>query len=88
MLNEPTIEKLHAMLLAAMADAWIAQGKDPTAGALAFDERFAMLVDTPSTWLATTGGSHGCSRKRTSGSRARASRTSGLRPSEDSTRRC
>jgi DNA replication protein DnaC len=45
MLNEPTIEKLHAMRLAAMADAWITQGKDPTAGALAFDERFAMLVD-------------------------------------------
>jgi DNA replication protein DnaC len=45
MLNEPTIEKLHAMRLAAMADAWIAQGKDPTAGALAFDERFAILVD-------------------------------------------
>lgn len=45
MLNEPTIEKLHAMRLAAMADAWIAQGKDPAAGALAFDERFAMLVD-------------------------------------------
>jgi DNA replication protein DnaC len=45
MLNEPTIEKLYEMRLAAMAEAWIAQGKEPKAGALGFDERFAMLVD-------------------------------------------
>ena len=45
MLNEPTIEKLYEMRLAAMAEAWVAQQKEPKIGALAFDERFAMLVD-------------------------------------------
>jgi DNA replication protein DnaC len=45
MLNEPTVEKLYDLRLSAMADAWIAQGKDPLNGTLAFDERFAMLVD-------------------------------------------
>jgi DNA replication protein DnaC len=44
-LTEPTIDKLHEMRLSAMADAWIAQGRDPQAGALGFDERFSMLVD-------------------------------------------
>lgn len=45
MLNEPTIEKLHALRLRSMADAWTAQQRDTTLGALSFDERFAMLVD-------------------------------------------
>lgn len=45
MLTEPTIDKLHEMRLSAMAEAWIAQGRDPQAGALGFDERFSMLVD-------------------------------------------
>lgn len=45
MLNEPTIEKLHALRLRSMADAWLAQQRDTTLGALTFDERFAMLVD-------------------------------------------
>ena len=45
MLNEPTIEKLYEMRLSAMADAWTDQKKDPNHGSLAFDERFAMLVD-------------------------------------------
>jgi DNA replication protein DnaC len=44
-LTEPTIDKLHEMRLSAMADAWIAQGRDPQTGALGFDERFSMLVD-------------------------------------------
>jgi DNA replication protein DnaC len=45
MLNEPTIEKLHELRLAAMANAWVAQRKEPKIGALNFDERFALLVD-------------------------------------------
>lgn len=45
MLNEPTNEKLYEMRLAAMAEAWLAQQKDPQLGALSFDERFALLVD-------------------------------------------
>jgi DNA replication protein DnaC len=45
MLNEPTIEKLHDLRLGVMADAWIAQSKDPPTAALGFDERFALLVD-------------------------------------------
>jgi hypothetical protein len=31
--------------LRAMADAWVAQTKNPTISALSFDERFALLVD-------------------------------------------
>ncbi len=45
MLNQPTMEKLHAMRLRAMADAWIAQTKNAELGSLNFDERFGMLVD-------------------------------------------
>ncbi len=45
MLNEPTNEKLYEMRLAAMADAWLVQQKDPKIGALSFDERFALLVE-------------------------------------------
>jgi DNA replication protein DnaC len=44
-LNQPTLEKLHALRLGPMADAWQAQQRDTAAGALSFDERFAMLVD-------------------------------------------
>ena len=45
MLNQPTVDKLHEMRLAVMANAWIAQGKDPNVATLSFDERFGMLVD-------------------------------------------
>ncbi len=49
MLKEPTIDKLKAMRLDAMATAWNEQqGKPDTAG-LSFDERFGMLVDAE--WL-------------------------------------
>lgn len=44
-MNEPTNERLHAMRLGAMADAWHAQNRDPKTASLGFDERFAMLVD-------------------------------------------
>lgn len=45
MLNEPTVEKLRAMRLDALADAWLAQQKQPDLAKLSFDERFAMLVE-------------------------------------------
>ena len=45
MLNQPTLEKLQTLRLRAMADAWLAQGKNPKLSSLAFDERFAMLVE-------------------------------------------
>jgi len=44
-MNEPTIDKLHALRLAAMADAWEQQNKSPKVADLGFDERFAMIVD-------------------------------------------
>jgi len=44
-LNEPTIEKLTALRLTAMAHAWLEQNKNPKIGSLSFDERFGMLVD-------------------------------------------
>lgn len=45
MLLEPTIEKLHELRLAPMADAWQQQQRDAKVGALSFDERFSLLVD-------------------------------------------
>lgn len=45
MLNEPTIEKLRALKMAAMATAWTSQQADPSMTDLSFDERLALLVD-------------------------------------------
>jgi len=45
MLQEPTIEKLHELRLAVMAEAWQQQQKDAKVGALSFDERFTLIVD-------------------------------------------
>jgi DNA replication protein DnaC len=45
MLQEPTIERLYAMRLAAMAIAWQEQHKDPNVNQLSFDERFTLLID-------------------------------------------
>jgi DNA replication protein DnaC len=49
MLNEPTIEKLRALRLDGLLEAWQEQQSDATIGALAFDERLGMLVDAE--WL-------------------------------------
>lgn len=49
MLNEPTVTKLKSMRLDALAAAWQAQQQQPDVAKLAFDERFAMLVDAE--WL-------------------------------------
>src|SRR2546425_12481358 len=45
MLNAPTLEQLHALKLAAMATAWSEQQQHADMTALAFDERFALLVE-------------------------------------------
>jgi DNA replication protein DnaC len=45
MLNEPTLEKLRAHRLNALAETWCEQRKDPKMTDLAFDERFGLLVD-------------------------------------------
>lgn len=45
MLNEPTMEKLKALALHAMAQAWVDQGARPDLRSLTFDERFGLLVD-------------------------------------------
>jgi DNA replication protein DnaC len=45
MLNEPTMEKLYAMRLAAMAAAWQQQHGDARAAELGFDDRFTLLVE-------------------------------------------
>jgi len=50
MLNQPTIEKLHAMKLYGMADAFRAQLETPDTSQLGFEERFAMLVDQQWLW--------------------------------------
>ena len=49
MLNEPTMEKLMALKLAALAEAWAAQQKNPEMAKLSFDERLGLLVDAE--WL-------------------------------------
>jgi DNA replication protein DnaC len=50
MLTAPTLEKLHALRLAAFANTWEAQQADPAVASLGFDERLALLVDAE--WLA------------------------------------
>jgi DNA replication protein DnaC len=50
MLNQPTIEKLNAMKLHEMAEAFRAQLESPGASQLGFEERFALLVDQQWLW--------------------------------------
>lgn len=45
MLNEPTLDKLRALRMAGMADAWLEQQQLRDVAKLDFDERFGMLVD-------------------------------------------
>jgi DNA replication protein DnaC len=45
MLNAPTLEKLHALKLDALAAAWTEQQHQADLTALAFDERLALLVE-------------------------------------------
>ena len=45
MINQPTIDKLHAMRLGAMADAFKSQDGERSYESLSFNDRFGMLVD-------------------------------------------
>ena len=45
MLTEQTIDRLRTLRLGAIADAYLAQQRDPSAASLSFDERLGMLVD-------------------------------------------
>jgi len=50
MLNQPTIEKLQAMKLHGMADAFREQIEMADSSQLSFEERFGLLVDRQWTW--------------------------------------
>jgi DNA replication protein DnaC len=50
MLNQPTIEKLQAMKLYGMADAFREQIDTADSSQLSFEERFGLLVDRQWTW--------------------------------------
>jgi len=50
MLNQETTEKLYAMRLRGMADAFSQQQEDPNTTQLSFEERFALLVDRQWNW--------------------------------------
>ena len=50
MLNQATLDKLHALRLTGMAEAYQKQLEEPEARGLSFEERFGMLVDSHWTW--------------------------------------
>ena len=50
MLNEPTLDKLKALKLWAMAQAWQEQAQKPDVQKLSFDERFGLLIDAEWLW--------------------------------------
>jgi DNA replication protein DnaC len=50
MLTAPTVERLRALRLDAMADAYAAQQRDAGLASLGFDERLALLVDAEHLW--------------------------------------
>lgn len=50
MMTQQTVEKLRAMQLSGMVEAYQQQLENPEAAGLSFDERLAMLVDHQATW--------------------------------------
>ena len=50
MLNQPTMEKLRAMKLYGMAEAFREQYESANSSQLSFEERFGLLVDCQWTW--------------------------------------
>lgn len=50
MLTQPTVEKLYALRLNGMAEAFRTQLQNPDSGQLSFEERFALLVDQQWNW--------------------------------------
>ncbi len=85
MLNEPTLEKLKAMRLDALADAWREQQQKPDVAELAFDERFGAARRRRVARTARTSGSAAASRRPSCGSARPASRTSTTRRAANST---
>lgn len=54
MLSEQTLEKLYAMKLNGLAEAWLEQQQQPQSDDLSFDERLAMLVERQWLWKKKT----------------------------------
>lgn len=50
MLNQQTIDKLHAMRMRGMAEAFVQQQEDPQTAQLCFEDRLGMLVDRQWNW--------------------------------------
>jgi DNA replication protein DnaC len=50
MMNQQTLDKLHALRWFGLAEAWRKQMENPEVAALSFDERFGLLVDRHWTW--------------------------------------
>jgi hypothetical protein len=50
MLNQPTLEKLEAMRLHGMAQAWREMAGNANAQELSLEDRLALLVDRQFTW--------------------------------------
>ena len=50
MLNQPTMDKLHALRPGGMAEAFRRQLEDPASGEPSFEQRFGMLVDSQWLW--------------------------------------
>jgi DNA replication protein DnaC len=50
MMNQQTLDKLHALRWYGLAEAWRRQMEDPEVASLSFDERFSLLVDQHWTW--------------------------------------
>jgi DNA replication protein DnaC len=50
MMNQQTLDKLHALRWFGLAEAWRKQMENPEIAALSFDERFSLLVDQHWTW--------------------------------------
>ena len=50
MMNQQTLDKLHALRWFGLAEAWRKQMENPEIASLSFDERFSLLVDQHWTW--------------------------------------
>src|SRR5437764_14078888 len=50
MMNQQTLDKLHALRWFGLAEAWRQQMEMPEVASLSFDERFSLLVDQHWTW--------------------------------------
>lgn len=50
MMNQQTLDKLHALRWFGLAEAWCKQMENPEVASLSFDERFSLLVDQHWTW--------------------------------------